>query len=195
MNSGKNLVLWLIIGAMLVFMFNAFDAGKAGMGSQLAFSDFMEQAKQGNVKEIVMKGPKVSGTLMDGSHFSTYSPYDPNMVSTLLDNKVKVSAAPMEDGSNSLMGMIISWLPMILLVGVWIFFMRQMQSGGGKAMSFGKSKARMLDKDKNRITFKDVAGVDEAKEDLEEIIDFLKDPVITSYSIHYTKLYEVMLPS
>ena len=126
--------------------------------------------------QVEIQGNNISGVLSDGSSFTTYSPNYPNLVEKLSAKGVNITASPIEDKMPSLLGILLSWFPMLLLIGVWIFFMRQMQAGGGKAMSFGKSKARLMNEDKNKITFKDVAGVDEAKEELREIIEFLREP-------------------
>lgn len=141
----------------------------------LAFSEFMNHVENKKVSEVTIEGASISGTYVDGKRFYTYAPFDPNMVEMLRKNDVKVTAQPEDTTSNTLWGVLISWFPMILLIGVWIFFMRQANSGNNKAMSFGKSRARLIENTK-KVTFKDVAGADEAKQELEEIIDFLKDP-------------------
>ncbi len=175
-NNSKNMIIWFVIGILIFSIFNMIDEGakKANM-NEFAYSEFMNKVEAGEVSSVVIKGADVIGETTDGQEFYLYTPYDPEMVKGLRDNNVRVEAKPMEDGSNSFWGAIVSWMPMILLLGVWIFFMKQMSSSNGKAMSFGKSKARLLDS-KKKVTFDDVAGCDEAKEDLVEIIDFLKEP-------------------
>jgi cell division protease FtsH len=169
--------LWVVIALLLVALFNLFqNPASRGPGSQLAFSDFLGEVEAGNVVEVTIKGNGISGHFNDGRSFSSYMPDDPTLVQRLRDRGVRISAAPVDDNVPSLFGVLISWFPMLLLIGVWIFFMRQMQSGGGKAMGFGKSKAKLLTESHGRITFEDVAGVDEAKEELEEIVEFLKAP-------------------
>ena len=123
-----------------------------------------------------IKGNNIDGVLSDGTVFSTYAPNDPNLVEKLTSKGVSITASPQEDKMPSLLGVLLSWFPMLLLIGVWIFFMRQMQGGKGGAMGFGKSKARLLTETKGRKTFNDVAGIDEAKEEVVEIVEFLKDP-------------------
>ena len=135
-----------------------------------------DRVEQGQINEVVISGDNISGKYMDGNAFQTTAPpKDPDLIKSLRQKNVRIVVVPPEQTS-WYMSILISWFPMLLLLGIWIFFMRQMQSGGGKAMSFGKSKARLLNDTKNKTTFKDVAGVDEAKEELHEIIEFLKEP-------------------
>jgi len=171
----KNLALWLVIGIVLIALFNMFNQ-PLNPQSEVVFSDFMDKVEQGQINEVVISGDNISGKYMDGNAFQTTAPpKDPDLIKSLRQKNVRIVVVPPEQTS-WYMSILISWFPMLLLLGIWIFFMRQMQSGSGKAMSFGKSKARLLNDTKNKTTFKDVAGVDEAKEELHEIIEFLKEP-------------------
>ncbi|MBT5540149.1 MAG: AAA family ATPase, partial [Alphaproteobacteria bacterium] len=175
-NFNKNLILWLILGLFLIALFNIFQGGGQRTSSNtLAFSDFLNNVDRGNVQEVLIKGNTVTGKLSDGTQFATYTPNDPGLVDKLSKQDVKIMAAPLEE-EVSIFQIFLSLLPVLLIVGVWAFFFKQMQGGGGKVMGFGRSRARLLSENKNRITFKDVAGIDEAKFELEEIVDFLKDP-------------------
>ena len=176
-NFSKNIALWLIIGLLLIALFNLFQGTTSNRNTTvISFSDFISAIESGGVSEVNIKGNNVEGFLGNGQPFSTYSPNYPDLVDKLNDNGVRITAEPTGTGMHPILSILLSWFPMLLLIGVWIFFMRQMQSGGGKAMGFGKSKARLLSEKIGKITFSDVAGVDEAKQDLEEVVDFLKDP-------------------
>ena len=176
-NFGKNLALWVIVVLLLIALFNLFQSSSGrGPVPNLAFTDFLAEVEQGEIHDVTIKGNAISGHYTDGRPFTSYAPNDPNLVQRLTQRGVSISAAPVDDNVPSLFGILVSWFPMLLLIGVWIFFMRQMQSGGSKAMGFGKSKARLLTERQGRVTFDDVAGIDEAKEELEEIVEFLKDP-------------------
>lgn len=170
----KNLALWLVISLMMILLFNLFNKPKAAQ-ERLNYSEFITAIDAGKVASVVIQGNDIIGKFSDGKEFRSFKPADANLTPILLDKKIVVSARPDEE-KFSWFSIFISWFPLILLVGVWIFFMRQMQSGGGKAMSFGKSRAKLLTEAQGKITFEDVAGIEEAKEELEEIISFLKDP-------------------
>ncbi len=174
-NMFKNLAIWLVIGLVLMTVFNQFNNRQVATGA-VEYSQFIEEVKAGRISKVVMEGRTLKATTSEGKRITSYAPPDLWLVSDLLKNGVKIEARPEEEPS-FLMNIFVSWFPMLLLIGVWVFFMRQMQGGGkGGAFSFGKSKARMTDEAQNTITFVDVAGCDEAKEEVQEIVDFLRDP-------------------
>jgi cell division protease FtsH len=171
----KNLAIWLVIGLVLMTVFNQFNTRQVAQGS-VEYSQFLDEVKQGHISKVVIEGRTLKATTTEGKRITSYAPPDLWMVSDLLKNGVKIEAKPEEEPS-FLMNIFVSWFPMLLLIGVWVFFMRQMQGGGkGGAFSFGKSRARMTDEAQNVVTFADVAGCDEAKEEVQEIVDFLRDP-------------------
>jgi cell division protease FtsH len=176
-NMFKSIAIWLVVALVLMTVFNQFNSRQQqATPSQLDYSQFLEEVKQGHITKVTIEGRTLKATTADGNRITSYAPSDLWMVSDLLKNGVKIEAKPEEEPS-FLMNIFVSWFPMILLIGVWIFFMRQMQGGGkGGAFSFGKSRARMLDESKERFTFADVAGCDEAKEEVSELVDFLRDP-------------------
>lgn len=178
MNNLRNLALWILIALLLVLLFNLFQgSNKSTQAQQLSYTAFTQEVVKGNVQKITLSGDEVKGELRNGTQFNTMvPPNDQTMWTTIKEHDVNVTVAKPDDGMSPLLNVLVSWFPMLLLIAVWVFFLRQMQSGGGKAMGFGKSRAKLLTERQGRVTFEDVAGVDEAKEDLKEIVDFLKDP-------------------
>jgi len=169
----KNLALWMVIGLIVIVLFNVFQASQPSR-DKLVFSDFLKRVEQGEVREVLIRGKSVTGKLADGNTFRTFTADYPDLIKVLKDKGVKIAVEP--EDSNPWYAYLLQWVPMLLFIGVWIFFMRQMQGGGAKALSFGKARARLISEKQNKITFQDVAGVEEAKEELREIIEFLKDP-------------------
>jgi cell division protease FtsH len=174
----RNFAIWVIIGLLLLALFNLFqNTPQSRRGNDISYSELLSQVDAGNISEVVIQGHRISGSFSDKSRtFTSYAPEDPGLVERLNKKGVKISARPADEDVPSIFNVLVSWFPMLLLIGVWVFFMRQMQSGGGRAMGFGKSKAKLLTERHGRVTFEDVAGVDEAKYDLQEIVEFLRDP-------------------
>ena len=173
----KNLMMWSVIVLLIVGLFQLYQNPKQSITSdKVPFSSFLKNLEEGRVIEVEIKGNEIKGVLSNGTAFNTYAPNDPNLVEKLSSKGVNITASPQDDKMPSLLGILLSWFPMLLLIGVWIFFMRQMQGGKGGAMGFGRSKAKLLSEARGKVTFNDVAGIDEAKEEVEEMVEFLKDP-------------------
>jgi cell division protease FtsH len=173
----RNFALWVIIVLLLLALFTLFqNPGQRVSSQDISFSQLLNEVDQGHVRDVVIQGPEIHGTFNNNTTFQTYAPNDPSLVSRLYNGKVQITAKPPGDNVPWFVSLLVSWLPFIALIGVWIFLSRQMQGGAGKAMGFGKSRAKMLTEAHGRVTFEDVAGVDEAKQDLQEIVEFLRDP-------------------
>ena len=173
----RNFALWVIIVLLLLALFTLFQKpGQRTSATDISFSQLLNDVDQGRVRDVTIQGPEIHGTYTDGRAFNTYAPNDPSLVQRLYGKGVQITARPPGDNVPWFVSLLVSWLPFIALIGVWIFLSRQMQGGAGKAMGFGKSQAKLLTEAHGRVTFEDVAGVDEAKEDLQEIVEFLRDP-------------------
>jgi cell division protease FtsH len=173
----RNFALWVIIVLLLLALFTLFqNPGQRASSQDISFSQLLTEVDANHVRDVVIQGPEIHGTFTNNSSFQTYAPNDPTLVSRLYNGKVSITAKPPGDNVPWFVSLLVSWLPFIALIGVWIFLSRQMQGGAGKAMGFGKSRAKMLTEAHGRVTFEDVAGVDEAKQDLQEIVEFLRDP-------------------
>ncbi|MDR0753075.1 MAG: ATP-dependent metallopeptidase FtsH/Yme1/Tma family protein, partial [Holosporaceae bacterium] len=170
----KNLSIWIAVGCFVFLLFQAFNNGRENISS-IAYSDFLSDIDNGKVSSVIIRGSVIEGIALDGRLFSTYDPNDPELVKKLIAKNVKIMAGPNEEHS-TLLHVFLNWLPLIILGGIWFFALRQMQTGGNRALGFGKSKAKLLNEKIGKVTFNDVAGIDEAKSELEEIVDFLKDP-------------------
>jgi len=170
----RNLALWIVIGLFMILLFNLFNVSSRAPETEMIFSDFMAKLDKGEVNEVTIKENDIRGVLKDGSKFRTYTVNYPDLVQILRDKNVRITARPSE--VSPWYAFLVSWAPIILFVALWIFFMRQMQMGGNKALSFGKSRARLISEERKKVTFSDVAGIDEAKDEVVEIIEFLKDP-------------------
>jgi len=173
----RNFALWVIIVLLLLALFTLFQNPSQRTSSQdISFSQLLSEVDQGHVRDVLIQGPEIHGTFANGTAFSTYAPNDPGLVQKLYNKGVTITARPLTDNVPWFVSLLVSWLPFIALIGVWVFLSRQMQGGAGKAMGFGKSRAKLLTESHGRVTFDDVAGVDEAKQDLTEIVEFLRDP-------------------
>jgi cell division protease FtsH len=174
----RNFALWVIIVLLLLALFTVFQGGpgQRSVSQDISFSQLLSDVDAGKVRDVVIQGPEIHGTYTDGRGFNTYAPNDPGLVQHLYAKQVTITARPQQDNVPWFVSLLVSWLPFIALIGVWIFLSRQMQGAGGKALGFGKSRAKLLTEAHGRVTFEDVAGVDEAKQDLQEIVEFLRDP-------------------
>lgn len=170
----KNLAIWLVISVMMILLFNLFNQPRIS-SEKIIFSEFLSALDRGEIKEVTIQGHNISGRFANRKEFKTYAPNYPELIKILREKEVKITAKP-EEESPWYMTLLVSWFPMLLLIGFWVFFMRQMQAGGTKAMSFGKARVKLLNERHQKVTFMDVAGIDESKEELQEIIEFLRDP-------------------
>ena len=174
----KNLAMWAIIVFLTMGLYNLFKnpQNTSSQNNNITFSEFLEEVDNGRVVQVNIQGNSIKGVYSNGKNFNTYSPNDPNLIEKLTEKGVSISASPINEKMPSLLGVLLSWFPMLLLIGVWIFFMRQMQGGKGGAMGFGRSKAKLMSDIKKKVTFNDVAGIDEAKEEVEEVVEYLQNP-------------------
>jgi cell division protease FtsH len=173
----RNFALWVIIVLLLLALFTLFqNPGQRTTSQDISFSQLLNEVEQGRVRDVLIQGPEIHGTFTDGRSFQTYAPNDPSLVQRLYGKGVAITARPQQENVPWFVSLLVSWLPFLALIGVWIFLSRQMQGAGGKALGFGKSRAKLLTEAHGRVTFEDVAGVDEAKQDLQEIVEFLRDP-------------------
>ena len=170
--------MWIIIVVLTIGLYNMFKSPQRTLNNnnKIIFSEFLNEVDKGRIVQVEIQGNNIRGVMSDGKEFVTYTPNDPNLIEKLSEKGVSISASPIDEKMPSLLGVLLSWFPMLLLIAVWIFFMRQMQGGKGGAMGFGRSKAKMMNQIKGKVTFNDVAGVEEAKEEVEEVVEFLKDP-------------------
>jgi cell division protease FtsH len=173
----RNFALWVIIVLLLLALFTLFqNPGQRTTSQDISFSQLLNEVDQGRVRDVLIQGPDIHGTFTDGRSFQTYAPNDPSLIQRLYGKGVSITARPQTENVPWFVSLLVSWLPFVALIGVWIFLSRQMQGAGGKALGFGKSRAKLLTEAHGRVTFEDVAGVDEAKQDLQEIVEFLRDP-------------------
>jgi len=174
----KNLAMWAIIVFLTIGLYNLFKnpQNTSSQNNNITFSKFLEEVDNGRVVQVNIQGNSIKGVFSNGKNFNTYSPNDPNLIEKLTERGVSISASPIDEKMPSLLGVLLSWFPMLLLIGVWIFFMRQMQGGKGGAMGFGRSKAKLMTDIKNKVSFNDVAGIDEAKEEVQEVVEYLQNP-------------------